>query len=181
MRVLKGVKGIGNQRVYGILASQGEFICSADSDTIYPKRYLESASKYLSNPQVKAVTGPYKPIPKSSFDLTAETQGALSYILYLLPYIPGFNICFNKEAFITSNLLLRPYWLRSIFGGPRRDISAYVRYALNPQWTKNMLVYTRLPTTSVSLKSVLKYLHVYLKKGEFVRQKWMRTNKWFGI
>lgn len=180
-KVLKEVKGIGYGRVYGILASQGEFICSADSDTIYPRRYLESASKYLSNPQVKAVTGPCKPISRSSFDLIAEAQGALSYILHLFPYIPEFNICFNKESFATSNLLLRPYWLRSIFGGPRRDIGGYVRYALNPRWIKDMLVYTRLPTTRVSLKSVLKYLHIYLKEGQFIWQKWMRASEWFGV
>lgn len=179
-KVLTEVKGIGFGRVYGMLVSQGKFICSADSDTIYPRHYLGNAFKCLSNPQVKAVTGPYKPISRSGFDLTAEAQGALAYILHLFPYIPGFNICFNKEAFVTSNLLLRPYWLRSIFGGSRRDISGYVRYALHPRWTRNMLVYTRLPTTSVSLKSVLKYLRTYLKEGQFVRQKWMRTSKWFG-
>jgi len=61
-KVFSPVKGIGIQRLLGIDASKGDLICLANPDTLYPKHYLENASKHLSNPEVKAVTGPGRPI-----------------------------------------------------------------------------------------------------------------------
>lgn len=156
-KVYGPMKQIGKARLYGIRASQGLSICSADSDTIYPRQYLENASRHLLNPEVKAVTGPCRPLPGTRFSLTAQAQGALSRFRYLLPYIPEFNLCFKKEAFIESSLPLRGYWLSNIIGSPRGDIGNYVKYALKPCWKRDMLVYTRLPTRHASARWVLKY------------------------
>jgi glycosyltransferase involved in cell wall biosynthesis len=90
------VKGLGAQRLYGILASQGNYICSANSDTLYPRSYLQNASRHLLNPEVEANTGPCKPIPEKCFNLIGEAQGILSHILYLiLPGIYEHNLCFK--------------------------------------------------------------------------------------
>ena len=89
------VKGMGAQRLYGILASKGHYICCANSDTLYPRNYLENAARHLLNPEVKAVTGPCRPIPETRFNLIGEAQGAFSFILYLmLPIMGGCNLCF---------------------------------------------------------------------------------------
>ena len=173
------VKGIGAQRLYGILASKGDCICCANSDTLYPRNYLENASRHLLNPEVKAVTGPCRPIPETRFNLIGGAQGAFSFVLYLmLPTIYEHNLCFKKEAFIKSKLRLSEYWMRSLISSPHADIGYFMRYALKPRWEKDMLVYTRLPTRNASTRIVLKYLLRYGKEHSLIKRvRWISKTR----
>jgi len=89
----------------------------------------------------------------------------------MLPFILEYNLCFNKDAFIKSKLRISDYWMRALtgelFDEPLVDIGYYIRYALNPRWEKDMLVYTRLPTHDFSLKKSIYFLR-YMKKGNLV-------------
>jgi len=173
-KVYGPVKRLGIQRLYGIHSSQGSLICCANSDTIYPKRYLENALRHLLNPEVEGVTGPCMPIPGTRFNLTAQAQGALSHILYfILLHVYEHNLCFKKDAFVKPCLPLRGYWMRAVTGSTGGDIGHYVKYALKCHWKKDMLVYTRLPTRGVSLRGLLKFFLRYLKKGHFVSRRWI--------
>lgn len=166
-KVYGPVKGCARSRLLGVFASKGSLICSANSDTIYPKRYLENASRHLAKPEVMAVTGPHKPIPGTHFNLPAQAQAVFSYISYLmLPHVYEHNVCFKKSAFIKSMEHFRDYW-RYLISSPRTDIGYYMRHGLNPRWEKDMLVYTRLPTRSVSVRKVLVYFFRYLRFKDF--------------
>lgn len=164
------MKGVGAQRLDGIFVSEGDFICSANSDTVYPRDYLENASRYLSDTAVKAVTGPSKPIPGTYFSPTAQIQGALSHFFHMtLATIYEHNVCFNKDAFIRSKLGLKGYWKESIVGHRSSDIGYLLRYELKPRWKKDVLVYTKLPTHGFSAKLSLGILLKYLNERGFAR------------
>jgi len=161
-KVYGPVKPWARARLLGISASKGSFICSADSDTIYPQRYLENAFKHLSKPKVMAVTGPFKPLPRSHFSLRSQAQAAFSYMQYMIvPYVNELNLCFNKRAFMESIQKHRGYWMRRLINNPYADIGFYVKCALDPRFAKDMLVYTRLPTKGVDIVRVLKYCFRY--------------------
>jgi len=163
-KVYGPIKGFARSRLLGVFASKGSLICSANSDTIYPKRYLENASRHLAKPEVMAVTGPHKPIPGTHFNLLAQAQATFSHISYLmLTHAYEHNVCFKKSAFIKSMGYFRDYWMKRLVINPSLDIGYYLRHGLNARWEKDMLVYTRLPTRSVSVKNVLVYFFRYLR------------------
>jgi len=132
-KVLEPTEGIGKARVKGVIAASGEYIISADTDTVYDRRYVEFAVQDL-DAGAKAV--------KAGVILPLEFNHPLILLETALSLIPNyeFALAFRREAFIDADIHKEDY------SYPRMDIGGYVARRLGATPDFRMICYTRMPT-----------------------------------
>jgi len=143
-KVLEPTEGIGKARVEGVLAANGEYIISADSDTLYNRRYVQFAVQDL-DAGAKAV--------RAGVILPLEFNHPLILLETALSLIPNyeFALAFRKEAFIEAGIHKEDY------SNPRMDIGGHVARRLGVTPDFRIICYTRMPT-----KGAYEYSEKYL-------------------
>jgi len=139
-RVLEPTRGIGDARVKGVLAAKSKYVVSADSDTIYDKRYVEFAVQSLEEwgNAVRAAT------------ILPLEWTPLAVVETLFSLVPPyeFSFVFRRKAFLDAGIHLQP------FRGPRDDIGPRVVSRLWPRLDGRMVCWTRFPSEGAKTASM---------------------------
>ncbi len=114
--------GVQFAREAGRLESRGEFIGNLDADCIPPPNWITNCLKYLKNPKVVAVSGPYEYYDaKTSFRVSTLLTQKIGYnFFYKLLYL-----IFRRGVGMTGgNAMIRASALEKI-GGYNTSITFY--------------------------------------------------------
>jgi len=97
-------QGISYARQAGMEASKGIYILSADSDSIYPKNWIDPHVEQLKNPEISCVYGTYSFLPSVSSRLTLAAYETIARSFFAIKRkhrecvnVMGFNFSFKKE------------------------------------------------------------------------------------
>lgn len=133
----------------GFLAAQGEFLTSADADTLYPPDWLEKMVRALSRPNTVAAYGPMgfreSPVLLRKVEALGYASLALLSSIFGVPLSGGANFGIRKDAYFqvggyeTVGALASPdFWLslRLKRLGKVRFVPTMVCYTSNRRFVK---------------------------------------------
>lgn len=133
----------------GFLAAKGEFLVSADADTLYPPNWLEKMVRALSFPRTVAAYGPMgfkeSSPPLRKLEVAGYTLLAMLSIVFM-PHLSGAaNLGFRKDAYfkvggyeVVGHLASPDFWLSLWLGklGKVRFVPSMICYTSNRRFVK---------------------------------------------
>ncbi len=133
----------------GFLLAQGDFLASADADTLYPPDWLEKMVRALTRPNTVAAYGPMgfreSPAPLRKMEAAGYAGLALLSSIFGVPLSGAANFGFRKDAYFqvggyesVAKLASPDFWLSLRFKklGKVRFVPTMVCYTSNRRFAK---------------------------------------------